>query len=319
MSDSPTHDVSLKELAARLARGEEAAFAELYDACADRLHGYLAARLGSRDAASDVLQSTFLRAVKSRRRFRGVENPIAYMFQIARNEAARIARKRPFVDARVPTLPNLSCKRRTIRRRRSHRRRDRAARPQDRELVELKMYAGLTFREIADDRRPTAGNRRHPLSPCPRIAARLADQTVSLTCDMIPWRQNHSTNSNRQLAAARRSGAPADIARRRAERRRARTARRPLGPPTGACGSRVAGRRSRIERGARATWIRGQRASRAGQVARNQRSRTHSSRPQSSWASRPTSKRVATSPDRSAAMSGRELTEQEVEALDAAA
>jgi len=49
MSDSPTHD-----LAARLARGDDAAFAELYDACADRLHGYLAARLGSRDAASDV-------------------------------------------------------------------------------------------------------------------------------------------------------------------------------------------------------------------------------------------------------------------------
>jgi len=84
----------MEQLAVRLARGDEAAFAELYDASADRLHHYLAARLGSRDAASDVLQTAFLRAVKSRRRFRGVENPVAYLFQIARNEAVRWAKRR---------------------------------------------------------------------------------------------------------------------------------------------------------------------------------------------------------------------------------
>src|SRR6185369_11960969 len=84
----------MQQLAVRLARGEEAAFAELYDACADRLHHYLTARLGSRDAASDVLQTAFLRAVKSRRRFREVENPVAYLFQIARNEAVRWTKRR---------------------------------------------------------------------------------------------------------------------------------------------------------------------------------------------------------------------------------
>ena len=56
-------------LAARLARGEEAAFADLYDACADRLHHYLTGRLGSADRAADVLQSTFVRVVQSRRQF----------------------------------------------------------------------------------------------------------------------------------------------------------------------------------------------------------------------------------------------------------
>jgi RNA polymerase sigma-70 factor (ECF subfamily) len=144
MSDSPTHD-----LAARLARGDEAAFAELYDACADRLHGYLTARLGSGDAASDVLQSAFLRAVKSRRRFRGVENPVAYIFQIARNEAARAAAKQQdvaqslpadvyFIDTNDRTADaeaiSAALKRLDV---------------DDRELVELKIYAGLTFREIA--------------------------------------------------------------------------------------------------------------------------------------------------------------------------
>src|SRR2546426_12650947 len=94
----------MHELAARLARGEEAAFAELYDGCADRLHHYLASRIGSRDAASDVLQSAFLRAVKSRRRFRGVENPVAYLFQIARNEAMRWAKRQGANNGPLPAV-----------------------------------------------------------------------------------------------------------------------------------------------------------------------------------------------------------------------
>jgi RNA polymerase sigma-70 factor, ECF subfamily len=99
---------NLHDLAARLARGEEAAFAELYDACADRLHHYLAVRLGSQDAASDVLQNAFLRAVKSRRQFRKVENPIAYLFGIARNEAVREASKRRRNAVRPPNHDGLA-------------------------------------------------------------------------------------------------------------------------------------------------------------------------------------------------------------------
>ncbi len=142
----------MKSLAARLACGEEAAFVELYDACADRLHHYLAVRMGSSDAAADVVQAAFLKAVKNRRRFRGVENPLAYMFQIARNEAARAAKKRKRLselhvgelyatskafdvhadDAEVvaTAIGRLDAS--------------------DRELVELKVFAGLTLREIAD-------------------------------------------------------------------------------------------------------------------------------------------------------------------------
>ena len=36
----------MDQRAERLARGEPAAFAELYDACADRVHHYLVVRLG---------------------------------------------------------------------------------------------------------------------------------------------------------------------------------------------------------------------------------------------------------------------------------
>jgi RNA polymerase sigma-70 factor, ECF subfamily len=149
MSDSPTHDAFLKDLAARLARGEEAAFAELYDACVGQLYGYLVARLGSHDAAGDVLQSAFLRAVKSRRRFRGVENPVAYLFQIARNEAARAMGRRRIVTHSLPAAEPYA---------NTNDNSDDAEavaaalnrlEADDRELVELKIFAGLTFREIA--------------------------------------------------------------------------------------------------------------------------------------------------------------------------
>jgi len=142
----------MHELAARLARGDESAFAELYDACADRLHHYLAVRLGSHEAAADVVQNAFLRAVKSRRRFRGVENPVAYMFQIARNEAIRARKQRRNVECLSPAELFVAAGD-------AHGHREDAevvlaalARLDalDRELVELKIYAGLTFREIAD-------------------------------------------------------------------------------------------------------------------------------------------------------------------------
>ena len=104
----------MEPLAARLANGEEAAFVELYDACADRLYGYVASRVGSPDAAADVVQSAFLKAVKSRRRFRGVENPVAYMFQIVRNETVRAA-KRMRLAAAVPRRAACSRQRRRSR------------------------------------------------------------------------------------------------------------------------------------------------------------------------------------------------------------
>ena len=142
----------MQDLAARLARGDEAAFAELYDACAARLLGYLTARLGSRDAASDVLQAAFLRLVKSRKKVRGVENPISYLFQVARNEANRWTKQRSAFERPLGvadefaanTSDDQSDDREVIA--------EALARlsDEDREIVDLKLYAGLTFREIAE-------------------------------------------------------------------------------------------------------------------------------------------------------------------------
>ena len=143
----------MQQLAVRLARGEEAAFAELYDACADRLHHYLTASLGSRDAASDVLQTAFLRAVKSRRRFRGVENPVAYLFQIARNEAMRWGKQRRGNDRPLAAVEIIATNEDAFGQRDDVEVVATALgrlTAEDRELVELKVFAGLTIREIAD-------------------------------------------------------------------------------------------------------------------------------------------------------------------------
>jgi RNA polymerase sigma-70 factor (ECF subfamily) len=78
----------------RLARGDPAAFAELYDAWADRLCHYLVVRLGSRADADDALQETFLRLARNRRKLASADSRTAYVFTVARNEAARLGRRR---------------------------------------------------------------------------------------------------------------------------------------------------------------------------------------------------------------------------------
>ena len=84
----------MESLRDRLAQGDPSAFAELYDACADRVHHALVVRLGSRADADDALQETFLRLMRMRAKLSGVENLVAYVFTVARNEATRLLETR---------------------------------------------------------------------------------------------------------------------------------------------------------------------------------------------------------------------------------
>jgi RNA polymerase sigma-70 factor, ECF subfamily len=143
----------MNELARRLARGEAEAFAELYDACADRLHHYLTLRLGATGRADDVLQETFLRLVRSRDRLTTIDNLNAYIFQMARNEAIRYLAK----EGRCENLVSSDLFEEADSA-------EAAAREaaetvsvaltmlseDQREVVVLKHYSGLTFREIGD-------------------------------------------------------------------------------------------------------------------------------------------------------------------------
>jgi len=142
---------TMSELADRLARGEPAAFAELYDACADRLYGWLVVHLRSAADAEDVVQETFVRLAGARKKLRRVENLNAYVFSIARNEAARLRKQtsrqqdlaRPMSETAhdaALALEQVELVERALSR----------LNDEQREMVELKMYGNLTLREIAE-------------------------------------------------------------------------------------------------------------------------------------------------------------------------
>ncbi|GAC1474298.1 MAG: RNA polymerase sigma factor [Isosphaeraceae bacterium] len=146
----------MDERAERLARGDPAAFEKLYDSCADRVHHYLVARLGSRSDADDVFQETFVRVARTRTRLASVDNRIAYVFTIARNEVTRLLQRHAREGRRVvtPLAESLFQEASSD----GHWERETAewvaaslARltHELREIVELKIYADLTFREIS--------------------------------------------------------------------------------------------------------------------------------------------------------------------------
>ena len=143
----------MERLAIRLARGEEAAFAELYDACADRLHAWLAARLGSGQDAADVLQETFVRLVRGRARLAKVEDVTAYVFVVARNECLRYAqrnRQRTLFEQKgarpaeaIDKGPTSASDSEALAQALA------ALEPSLRDVIDLKIYAELTFAQIA--------------------------------------------------------------------------------------------------------------------------------------------------------------------------
>jgi RNA polymerase sigma-70 factor (ECF subfamily) len=141
----------MAELAEGLARGDPAAFAELYDACADRLHHWLVLHTGSQADADDIVQETFVRLARLRKRLAKVENLTAYVFTVARNEAARLQQRRAREAVALAAKPAQEGKTSAT---------DEISEAiasaivrlplEQREIVELKLYGGLTLWEIAD-------------------------------------------------------------------------------------------------------------------------------------------------------------------------
>jgi len=148
----------------RLARGDESAFAELYDACAEGLHRYLSVRLGSRDDADDVLQETFVRLARWRGKLSRVENVVAYAYTIARHEASRHAsRSTSETKRRAAAARELPVQATVNDPAIIHETQDLIQHglsqlsEQQHEIVELRIYAGLGFREIAQVTRQPQG------------------------------------------------------------------------------------------------------------------------------------------------------------------
>lgn len=146
----------MDDLGTRLARGDPVAFAELYDRYADRLYRYLVVRMGSRADGEDVLQDTFVRLARTRKGLGEVSNLVGYVFAAARNEVARFTarRTRRTTAETSSAVSSESCEAASGVVEGAEMSEWVAAalarlEPDLREIVELKTYAGLTFREIS--------------------------------------------------------------------------------------------------------------------------------------------------------------------------
>jgi RNA polymerase sigma-70 factor (ECF subfamily) len=110
---STTWDAAAAASAAmeRYARGNDAAFGELYDALAPRLHGYL--RHHCRDAAraEDLLQQSFLHLHRARGTFIAGADVVPWAFAIARRlliDSVRRQRRAPSVELDGEAAPELA-------------------------------------------------------------------------------------------------------------------------------------------------------------------------------------------------------------------
>jgi RNA polymerase sigma-70 factor (ECF subfamily) len=78
-----------------VAKGDQAAFARLYEATRAKLYGVLLRILGRPELADEVMQETYLKVWKMADRFNpAVASPITWMVAIARNRAIDIVRRR---------------------------------------------------------------------------------------------------------------------------------------------------------------------------------------------------------------------------------
>ena len=128
---------------------------KIIDSIGDKLFNYLTIKLGSPLDAEDVLQEVFCRLVRYKMRLRFIRNPSAYVFRIARNEAISYLKSRgrnperncPAEDLARVIQDNLIGLENAALARVAE---ALALIPEEqREVVVLKFFEDLTFKEIA--------------------------------------------------------------------------------------------------------------------------------------------------------------------------
>lgn len=91
MTIGPAHNE--KELFARIANGDEAAFALLFNLYLPKLYPFIIKFTRSEQATGDIVQETFLRVWLNRDKLEEIENPGGWLFKVASNECYTYARK----------------------------------------------------------------------------------------------------------------------------------------------------------------------------------------------------------------------------------
>ena len=129
---------------------------EIYDRYGEKMFGYLIMKLGSRHDAEDVFQEVFLRLARHHSlRGRLVRNQAAYVLRAAHNEANRFLESRVRDRAGKPGVQDVREAIRGALSGPSFEEEDLAAKAlaqipaEQREVIGLKIFEGLTFKEIA--------------------------------------------------------------------------------------------------------------------------------------------------------------------------
>ena len=152
------------ELVEAFRRGDEFAFASLYDRHKGAVYGYAAKMLLSKTAAEDIVQETFARAYEHRQRLVSVGSFRSWVFTIARNQclnALARAEREPALREDAPTPPDpgtpfshlLKSEQAAL----VHRALD-ALPPSYREVIVLREYQNLSYDEIAAVTRTTVSS-----------------------------------------------------------------------------------------------------------------------------------------------------------------
>ena len=136
------------------ARSDPAAFGRLYDRYIQPLFRYLLGRLGSVHEAEDITAQTFLAALEAFPRYRHQGHFAAWLFSIARNKVIDHIRQQPrqaSLDDAVEIPVETDLLQQVIKSERSAAlvRLVSSLSPEERELVQLRYVAGLSFSEIA--------------------------------------------------------------------------------------------------------------------------------------------------------------------------
>jgi RNA polymerase sigma-70 factor (ECF subfamily) len=128
---------------------------ELYDRYGEKLYHYLVLKLGSCQDAEDILQEVFYRFGRYSVRWKLVKNPEAFVFKVVRNEANRFLKRRIAQQKTMDLNPDhknaiASVIQGPDELSESILSESLARLPEDqREVIVLKVFEGMTFKEIA--------------------------------------------------------------------------------------------------------------------------------------------------------------------------
>ncbi len=156
----------LDELLSRARQRDADALSELVQVYSTRVYGLLFRLTGNRDVAEDLMQETFLRLLRTIEAYEHVGRFESWLFRIAanlaRDRARQRARRGEHLSIDVPVTGELDADRSRNERSGPHDQAERAESgrrltaalqklpPADREMVLLRHYSELSFKEIAE-------------------------------------------------------------------------------------------------------------------------------------------------------------------------